>query len=75
MHHGFDAVNGVFLFLECGKVGKEIDIVHHLFPDHLALVLLRLPNMLDSSGWHHSSVHISTKRVQRGGRGFATEWC
>ena len=34
MHHGFDAVNGVFLFLECGKVGKEIDIVHHLFPDH-----------------------------------------
>ena len=46
MHHGFDAINGVFLFLECGKVGKEIDIVHHLFPDHLAIVLLRLPNML-----------------------------
>ena len=44
----FDAVNGVFWFLECEKEWQEVDIVHHLFPDHLAVVHLCLPSMLDS---------------------------
>ena len=44
----FDGVNDVFWFVECEKEGQEVDIVQHLFPDHFALVCLRLLNMLDS---------------------------
>ena len=44
----FDSVNGVFLFLECEKEAQEVNIVHHLFADHLDFVLLRLLTMLDS---------------------------
>ena len=63
----------MFLFLECEREAQEVNIVHHLFADRLDFVLLRLPNMLDCSGCNQSSVHISAKRVQRGGRNFATE--
>ena len=70
----FDAVTGVFWFLECEKEGQEVDIVQHLFPDHLVFVRLHLPNMLDFSEWRDASAHVSRKRVQRGGRDFATEW-
>ena len=63
-----------FSFLECREEWQEVDIVQHLFPDHLLFVCLHFLNMLDSSGWCHSFAHISTKWVQRGGKGFALEW-
>ena len=39
-----------------------------------SFVCLRLLTMVDSSGWRHSFVRISTKWVQRGGRYSPSEW-
>ena len=63
----FDVVEYVFVFcLDREIEGQERDILQHLFSDHVRFVCLHLLIMLESSGWGHSFVHISSVWIQGG---------